>query len=85
MIGKYIRIYSNRDTWYFVNKEYKFYEKIKLLHANNYGGAGTHKQKGEFNNVYQIFSYIDKHDKKELVRHDKVYRIAEKLKVLYAK
>ena len=87
IIGNYIRIFSMRDTWYIINKHYSPYEKIKLLHANNYGGAGTHKQKkkNDFNNIYQIFTYIDKHDKKELMRHDKVCRIAEKLKMLYAK
>lgn len=84
-IGKYIRVFSKRDTWYFVNRDYRPYELIKLLHANNYGGAGIHAQKGGFNNLQQIFAYVDKHDKKELLRRDKTIRIAEKLKIIYAK
>jgi hypothetical protein len=84
-IGNYVRIFSKRDTWYFVNKDYKSFEAIKLYHANHYGGAGIHKQKSEFNNLYQIFEYISRHDKKELMKRDKVFRIAEKLKILYVK
>ena len=84
-IGKYYRIFSKRDTWFIINKDYHSCEKIKLFHANNYGGAGLHRQKKEFNNLNQIFDYIDKHDRKELTKKDKVYRIAEKLKTLYAK
>jgi hypothetical protein len=85
IIDQYIRIYSNRDTWYFIDKDYRPYEKIKLLHANNSRGAGTHQQKGEFRDLNEIFRYIDKHDKRELLKRDKVCRIAEKLKILYAK
>lgn len=85
IIGQYARIFSSRDTWYFVNREYKLYENIKLLHSNNYYGAGTHKQKGEFKIIDDIFKYISKHDKKELLRYDKVCRISEKLKMLCAK
>jgi hypothetical protein len=83
IIGWYIRVYSKRDTWYFFNKDYKIYEKIKLLHANSYGGAGTHRQRGEFNNIYEVFNYIDNHDKREIMKQDKVCRIAEKLKIIY--
>ena len=82
-IGCYIRVYSSRDTWYIINKEYKPYEKIKLYHANNYGGAGIHKQKDSFNSLYQIFTYINNHDNRELLKKDKVQRIADKLKILY--
>lgn len=82
-IGRYIRVYSNRDTWYIINKEYKSHEKIKLYHANNYGGAGIHKQKKNFSNLSQVFNYISNHDNRELLKKDKVQRIAEKLKILY--
>jgi hypothetical protein len=84
VIGRYIRVFSIRDTWYFINKDYKPYENIKLLHANNYGSAGTHRQKGEFRNINEVFDYINKHDKKEFTKRDKVCRIAEKLKIIYA-
>jgi hypothetical protein len=84
-IGKYVKIVSKRDTWYFINRQYNTFDNIKLLHQNNYGGSGTHRQNRNFRSLKEVFAYIDGHDRKELTSRDKCSRIFDTLKVLYAK
>jgi U3 small nucleolar RNA-associated protein 14 len=81
-INIYIKIISKRDTWFIINREYKSIEDIKLYHGNNYGGAGIHRQKGKYKNIFQIFEYINRHDNKEFKQNNNIWRISKILNQL---
>ncbi len=67
-IGKYIRVFSKKDAWYLINKNYDWHEKITLWHENNGKKTGIHKQK-DFNKLVYVFLYMKKHDNKNILKH----------------
>ena len=73
-MNNYIKIVSKRDTWYIENREH--YNRIKLMHHNRRKSEGRHYQ-GYFRTIYDIFKYIDNHDRREFMSNDHLFNIKE--------
>lgn len=72
-LGCYIRIISNRDTWYILNINYCGH-KIELKHENTKGKAYMHSH-GKHSSLKDIFKCIYSHDNREMIRNNKTMKL----------